>query len=361
MTKKIAIIGANGQVGSEVCLFLREFDGVEPIAISRTDVGAAFLRACGVTPRIGDISKPEDASRLLADADLIADFSLPGGSSVEVRNAITGIVTSATANAPRGVPYAYLSSITAFGIPHFRGDLKYYRLSRNQYGASKRHGEALVAERCKAEGRDSYVLRVGVVHGELQAVSRQTERDVRAAAGVVTHVPDAPSFTVFAFSIAEAVAGIALGKERPGLYTLVSSPAWSWLDLHDYFVTRAGVESRVVLMADDEEDSGGGLGLTSAAWRMVASQKDLVGAYLATAVPKVELRLRARYQEKNTAGEVSASDGDVRYRPYGNNHAEFPGPRLASLSDSRVTMETYAARVRAAVAGALANALDGAS
>lgn len=352
--KRIAIIGANGQVGSEVCLFLDGQPGIEVVPISRTEIGSVFLRACGFAPRHGDIATPADAKRLVGDVDLVADFSLPGGSSVEVRAAIAAIVGSALDAAPSGVPYVYLSSITAFGVPDFRGPLKYYRLSRNQYGGSKRFGESLVREQCGRAGRDAYVLRVGVVHGELQAVSRQTERDLRLAEGIVTYVPDAPSFTVFAFSIAEALAAIAHGREAPGTYTLVSSPAWSWLDVHRYFAARAGVDAPAVALAAEPLARKRPLrSLAGASWRMAAAQKDLVGGYLATALPSIELRLRSRYHERNALAEVADGGISRQYRPYGNNHDEFGGARLGSLSDSRTTMEPAAREVRARLAALL--------
>ena len=86
--KRIGIIGANGQVGSEVCLFLTLRNDVEVVPICRTEIASSFLRRCGLACRHGRASDRADAERLLADLDLIADFSLPTGSASEVRAAI---------------------------------------------------------------------------------------------------------------------------------------------------------------------------------------------------------------------------------------------------------------------------------
>jgi hypothetical protein len=229
--------------------------------------------------------------------------------------------------------------------------LKHYRLSRNQYGASKRYAERLVRKACKRTGRNAFVLRVGVVHGELQAVSRQTLEGVRRTAGLTTFVPDGPSFTVFAFSIAEALAMIARGREQPGTYTMLSNPLWSWKDIHEHYLERAGLTTPIMLLPPDpEEKSGVKQMVASTAWRLLSGQKDIIGSYLATRFPSLEQRIRARYHRMMAANELASGGRQGQYRPYGNNHSDFPGKRLQSLSDSRLTMDAPAREVRAFLA-----------
>jgi dTDP-4-dehydrorhamnose reductase len=338
--KRIGIVGANGQVGSEVCLLLRMMEDVEPVPICRSEIASAFLRRCGFECRHGDVSVPADARRVLADLDVVADFSLPSGPSAGVRAAMRSIIPNIAKHAPRGIPMIYLSSITAFGIPDFHSPLREYVFSRNNYGACKRYAERLVRQ----ANRDTYTLRAGVVHGELQAVTRKMVHDIRLAGDVPVYVPDCESYTVFAFSVAEAMAGIAQGKERPGCYTLVSNPGWRWIDLHGWYARRAGVEPHIVPIGPDE--AGGGatrVGALSRAQRVV---KDLVAGYLGAAFPAVENHLRGVYHRRGAAAEIAAGMQTRQYRPYGNNHTVFPGRRLACLSDSRQTMTPYAAELR---------------
>jgi nucleoside-diphosphate-sugar epimerase len=247
--------------------------------------------------------------------------------------------------APRGVPVVYMSSITAFGIPDFHQPLREYRFSRNMYGACKREGERLAVNAAKRSQRPAYVLRLGVVHGELQAVSRQTLQQVRLRAGVTTWIPDAPSYAVFAFSIAEALLGIAQGRETPGQYTMLSSPAWTWRDVHDWYCRRAGVEPDVALLAPEPAPSSPGV-LHS----LVFSKKDVISAYVSASSPALENHLRGVYHLRTASREIAAGLRNAQYRPYGNNHTDFPGTRPRSISDSRVTMEPIAAQVREQVA-----------
>ena len=170
--------------------------------------------------------------------------------------------------------------------------------------------------------------------------------------------PDAESYTVFAFSIAEALMGIVNGRERPGLFTMLSSPGWSWRDVHEWYCRRAEVTPRIQMLAADPQPSawkGAIRSMTAPVQKLVFASKDVIASYLTAATPAIENQFRAVYHTRNAAREIAAGERGHHYRPYGNNHTVFPGQRLRSLSDSRVTMEPYAGRVREI----LRRALDG--
>ena len=347
--KKIAIIGANGQVGSEVCLLLGMMEDIEVVPVCRTQIGSAFLRRCGLPVQHAKASDTAAMRQVLAGCDLVADFSLPTGSASEVRATMREVIPSLSAAAPSGVPFVYLSSVTAFGGPDFHQPLKHYWFSRNMYGACKRYGERLAMRSARKQKRPGYVLRVGVVHGELQAVTRKTLQTVRTVGDRLTSVPDAESYTVFAFSIAEALVGIVNGREQPGFYTMLSNPGWSWCEVHEWYCRRAEVTPRLKLLAADPQPAAWKSVIRSMAapvQKLVFAGKDVIASYLTAAMPAVENRLRAVYHTRNAAREIAAGARESQYRPYGNNHTVFPGQRLRSLSDSRVTMEPYASRVR---------------
>src|SRR5713226_4482226 len=112
----IGVIGANGQVGSEVCLFLSQMEGVRVIPICRTELGSVLLRRCGLECRHGRIESPDEAPRPMAACDLVADFSLPKGVPSEVRATIKRITTNVVRHAPTHARLVYISSIMAFGM-----------------------------------------------------------------------------------------------------------------------------------------------------------------------------------------------------------------------------------------------------
>ncbi len=353
--KRIAILGANGQVGCEVALFLRQRPDVTVVPICRNRQGSAFLRRLGFACRHGSASDP-DAASLFEGCDAVADFTLPTGSAIEVRRAMDAIIPPAIAASPAGVPYIYLSSITAFGFPDFRSPLRHYRFSRNSYGTLKRYAEQLVDANCETTGRPAFVMRVGVVHGELQAVSRKLRQEVRDTSGETVYVPDAPSYSVFAYSIADAVAAAARGDERPGRYTLVSEPAWSWEELHRYYAELEGVPCRIEKLPPDPAPSPLRALVENTAKPAVAfvwRRKDIIAGYLGSRLPVFEDAMRARYHQRNALRELAEGRAHRQLRPYNNNHTVLPGERLTSLSDSREAMTSAARMLRSELAEAV--------
>src|ERR1700730_4989690 len=164
VTKRIGIIGANGQLGSEVCLLLNQMEDSQPIPICRNQVGASFLQRCGLDVRLGTTDNEVNTRKLLDDLDLVADFSLPVGASSHVRSTITQTVSNITRFAPPGVPFVYLSSTMAFGNADFHSNLRSHRFSRSAYGSTKRFAEHLARKLSAKHERPAYLFRVGVVH-----------------------------------------------------------------------------------------------------------------------------------------------------------------------------------------------------
>ena len=347
LRKKIGIIGANGQLGSEVCLLLNEVEGIQPVPICRNEVGATFLRRCGLDVRLGTADNEANSRELLQDLDLVADFSLPAGSSSHVRSQIRQTISNLIRFAPPKVPFVYLSSILAFGNPDFHSALRSYKFSRNAYGSTKRFAEDLARQLSAKEKRPAYLFRVGVVHGEFQAATREAVKNIRASANLTAYLPDCESYTVFAFTIAEALLSALRQLDPPGLYTLVSNPAWSWLDLHEYLCDRAGVEQKTVLVRPRTENSvSWGRRAQRSAFGALRGHKEFLNGYIGALFPKVEQQMRATYHMRNAAAEIDRGERESRYMPYFENFSVYPGKRLQGISDSRITMMEPLSRLR---------------
>ena len=354
----IAVIGANGQVGREVCLFLSVM-GVKVVPISRTELGGIFLERCGLQCRYGAIGKMEDAKRLLEGCDLVADFSHPHGLPAEVRPAVKTNIENALNWAPAKTPYVYISTISAFGMLHGESRMKNYRLAHTRYAADKRYLERLALS--GQSTRDVYALRLGQVHGELQKVSQEFMEEAASGEVCLPFGSNTPSYTVFCFTIAEALVNIALGKERPGLYTLVSTPAWTWEEAYAYWARRHDPKLELVINQNQElEQSIFRLPLNlirfllSPVIRLVITHRELFMNYLLMEFPNIQDRVRAEYLRRRAAVEIAQGrrreDGVRRKFWVG----EVPGERLISLSDSRLTMGSSTQAVRTIVASTLA-------
>ncbi len=347
---KIAVIGANGQVGREVCLFLSVM-GIQVLAISRSEIGGAFLERCGVMCTYGSVGNPEEARSMLAGCDLVADFSHPRSGFVgEIRSAIRLNIENVLRWAPQKAAYVYISTINAFGMRDGKSELKNYWLSHSRYSASKRYGEKLTFR--GKSSRNVYVLRLGHVHGELQRVSAETIEEVSSGRGVFPFDPNTESYTVFCFSIAEALKNIATGRENPGLYTLVSTPGWSWKDLYSYWADRVNCQFEFVVRQRSTSSNvrlrwfGRKCSAPLIQWGM--RNRELILNYCLGYFPTIEARISAEYFRRKAASEISAYVRDtepVREFMMG----QVPGRRLTSLSDSRVSMEGSANLIRSLI------------
>src|SRR5208282_5324068 len=74
--KRVAILGANGQVGTEVSLRLRDVEGIEVVPVARNASGSAFLRLNGMECRHGRVSDPAEARNLIGDCDVVVNFAV---------------------------------------------------------------------------------------------------------------------------------------------------------------------------------------------------------------------------------------------------------------------------------------------
>ena len=346
----IAVIGANGQVGSEVCLFLSLYGDIKVFPISRTRLGSAFLRICGLSCRHGSVADTVYAPALLEGCDVVVDFSLPQGLYSDVCDAVRWTICGAVMHSPRRAKFIYASTLMVYGMGGSSRELCWYTVPRTSYGAWKRFAEQTAAKTCRAHSKPLFVLRLGQVHGELQSVSRGLTRSL-AGEGKIT-VPACPSYTVFCFTIAEAVAQIARREEPPGTYTLVSSPEWTWEELYRHCANRIGAKVEIVSepIAPLNRSILAALSRVPRyfAGRLVSSVKtkrEILLPYLRW-FPRIEPELRARNAMDNGAAVAQRATLREGVRQMTIFRGDIPGNRLRWLSDSRVTMESAAAKVR---------------
>lgn len=347
----IGIAGANGQVGTETCLYLRQWPDVRPVAICRSNLAGAFLRRFDIECRVGNLQDARQARELLAGCDVVVDFSLPSGIFAEMQPAIRSVVTNCIEQAPEGAVFVYGSSEMAYGMRQAPGEpFRSYLLSRTVYGASKRFGEGLAVRLGRRSGHPVYILRLGQVHGELQNVTQYLLGSLRPGPA---YIPDALSDTVFVYSIADALVQIARGQESPGKYTLVSTPQWRWLDVYAYYARRLGIDPHPILCPPESNEVSLRSRLAGGLRSTVVGSRDIVSGYLLRWFPAIQWRLACEYRMRTAAAEIAAGQRSRQYRPFAPFFGAVPGGRLRTLSDSRTAMEGPERMLREALAGAL--------
>ena len=353
----IAIIGAAGNVGIELCVTLQQYDSVRVLAICRSRLEAALLSRCGVECRIGSIES--SATALLKDVDTIVDLAIPRGLPSDFCRVTRLMVHGAMRQSPPGVRYIFSSSIMAFGMkdPEERRLRKYF-LAHSLYGIKKRWAEREIFRIARAAKREAYVLRFGQVHGEIQNSTARLVADIAAKSGDAPYfVPSTPSNTLFVITIADAVLKISAGRERPGLYTLVSAPQWSWTEIVEHYASRNGLKVNAVGIDVGPPRWKTGLrDIFYTLTRSVFRHRDLLAGYVLTFFPKYELRAKAMNAVWRARGELSVGidrDNEVFRSAYWGNP---PGRQLTTLEDSTNSAVEIEGKVRAIFAGVLKSA-----
>lgn len=235
---RIAILGANGQVGAELCLLLSKHDDVEVVPVCRNRFGSAFLRYHGVRCRHGLIADPAQARELIGDCDVIVNLALATGGLLPrvAREVNRTIIEHCIKYAPPRAKIIYSSSRLVYGDSTETRRIRW----RNPYGQEKLKGERDARRTGRREGREIYILRLGVTCGDLQDVTACIREQIEAGP-VIFPAQDRHSDTVYTATIADAVLVIAAGKERPGTYDLMNKPQWSWREVYEYEAGRCGL------------------------------------------------------------------------------------------------------------------------
>jgi nucleoside-diphosphate-sugar epimerase len=343
----IGIIGASGQVGTEVCLFLKTYPGVRPIGIVRSEISGALLGRLGVEVRLCDTSDERRCREVFADCDVLVDFSVPAGDAGDITAYYDRNIARALECSPAGARYVFISSINAFGMSGRFNKAKNYLIPHTVYAYTKRYGERLALRLGKRMGKQTYIFRLGHVHGLLQRVSEETRHLVRAPWRSFEY-PDTPSYTIFCHTIAEGLLGVERGVERPGIYTLISDPAWTWREVLNYYVEPG---SRIEVDLRPKEARAGVLGRTTGALRSRALRsanvyRETIRTNVLLHAPAFERRAAARVYIRRAEQQIRELRSRNVYRPEGIHEGVFPGPRLRGISDSRFSMAEKTDQVR---------------
>ncbi len=233
---RIAVLGANGQVGAEVSLLLHA-RGADVVPIARNRFGSAFLRYHGLACRHGLAGDLAEARHLLGDCDVVLNLTVASvaGRPGEARRINRVLAENAVLASAPAARIVHCSTIEVYGDhrPGFR--LRW----RNAYGREKLAGERQARRAGRRSGREVYVLRLGHVCGEHQSITR-IMRDLVLTPPVLVPEFDRPSNIVHTATIVDAVLAIGLGREKPGTYDLFNRPQWSWRAAFTYEAQRLG-------------------------------------------------------------------------------------------------------------------------
>ena len=312
---KVAILGANGQVGAEVCLLLRQMGGMDLIPICRSRSGSAFLRWQGFACRHGRPADPEEAARLLGDCDVIANFALSGGNPAQIRITEDRLVRNAFEYSAPEATIIHFSTQSVYGDPR-PGRLVRWR---NPYGRAKLLTERTVRSTQRRWRKPAFILRLGHVCGELQGISQDIRRELLEGQVVLPGI-DVASNTVLTVVIAEAIRQIATGTVEPGTYDLMNCPHWTWRQVYAYEAQRCGAPFAPNIMAIAPSRAGGQVLVRLRRWAVALmtgrrSREVVANVLQALATERLSRRLQALWSYHRARSEIAALRGEVASQP----------------------------------------------
>jgi nucleoside-diphosphate-sugar epimerase len=233
--KNIVILAANGQVGLELCLYLRDFENISLKAIVRTEYSATILKRLNIECLVGDINKSEAVQEAIKKANLVFDLAAPSSGFVnEIKKFYQSRLSEIFIYMRKETSFVFASTQAAFGYKEpLHTALKYYFFPRSVYAANKRYAERICKKLGKRYGIDTYIFRLAEVHGVLQT-SRAVIKD-KIKKDYTFTINNTPANTIFIFEIAKALENITQQKELPGVYTMVSNHSWTWLEIIQYY------------------------------------------------------------------------------------------------------------------------------
>lgn len=340
--KRIVVIGANGQVASEVCLRLAAHPRVELVPVSRTRNGSAFLRSQGVPVCHSGLSRPEEARSILAGADLVANFALAGGAGRAVVDANNGIISAISAAAPPNARLVFFSTLAANGTWEAGG-----RRTRNSYGDLKRANERWFHREVSRRGQEGWSLRLGHVLGSYQNIGVQLTAELTTGLVRVPD-PDRASNVTHVEAICEALLSIAEGRAAPPMrYDLVNTPQWSWREIYSSLSPEG---ERTPHMQAVGEEPAKNFDVKTVVFAMIkALNARVVLERLLTALPvRFGAQAQADFMVNRAAGEIAAMSeaGTVS-----NSASWWPALSVNPLRSARPTADVIASAEFAIASG----------
>ena len=249
---RVAVIGANGQVGAELCVLLANMEGIEVIPVCRNRLGSAYLRYRGIACRHGQSADPAQAKMLFGDCDVVVNLALVSTLSnpAAARSINKALLKNIVTMSPPDAKHLYFSTMSVYGDAEVGQRIVF----RNSYGQDKWKSEKLARSYGKKAGRSTYIFRLGHVCGELQGITQQIRAAVKNGA-VVLPDPERESNTVYVATICEAILKVIAGNVSPGTYDLMNTPQWSWRDVYAYEANKLSMPLSFKVLGDNKKSN----------------------------------------------------------------------------------------------------------
>lgn len=307
---RIAVLGANGQVATETAIYLHE-QGYPVTCFVRAGFGAFLLRRFDITVEEIDYGF---ADYDLKSYDLVLDFVYPSGySAAQLPGIIKSQVKKILSAMNPGTVYIYMSSIMAHGMPDGERFVKNYKLASSTYSYIKRQVEKFVQNEAKRKGIKAFNFRLGQVHGLLQSVKAEFDRQVCESRITLYGKPEEFVNVIFIKGLVVCAERAYAENLRPGTYTVVNHPQWQLRELYSYYAERNKIKIAVDYN-DRIYQSEKKFSLKLFVWRFIKKYRGVLEAYLLFRMEKLNTVVKSKFRKASV--NVAVKDRVTRTSEY---------------------------------------------
>lgn len=230
---KIALTGANGNIGSALTRYLSETKRLEVVAVCRNSSGAASLSHIACEKRIGSIADPIIAKKLIGDCEIVVncafDRGLPRTSKIINQNIIYNI-----ARLEKITNVVLLSTVALYGTLVHDGNV-YFHSPRpdTHYGKLKRALEKYAIKMVSQAYKQFYILRVGHVYGPHQWLSKAIFETIKSEGVALPFNGGRPSNAIHIDNLTSGIYELIFNSPESGIYNFTDYPQRSWREIYD--------------------------------------------------------------------------------------------------------------------------------
>ena len=301
----LGLIGANGQIGTELSFLLK--DDVNLIPITRNRLGSIFLKHHDFPCRISDISKENDALESLSDLDSVVILSYAtdphsGGQTRSSQKINDEIIKNTIKFSKNNATIIYFSTIRAFSNSIVPNTSNFW--IKSSFEKEKIHLENLLLSESKKNKKRAFILRMSQVFGDNQPRTHYF-RDILSEEKVIIQVsPEKKSNIVHTVTIKDAITKCLEHEYVPGIYSLVNNPQWTWKDVIDYYKKpETIIEYKPQTIIEDKPQQSI-QNEHSFFWNLLKSNKKFINPFLYYISPKYESQIQKKLAIKRISTAI---------------------------------------------------------
>ena len=335
---KLGLVGANGNVGTELCFLLKNDVDLKPI--TRNKLGSVFLNHHGFNCTISDISKDVDAKESLSDVDIVVISSYAtdpfSGSQTRSSQLINHKIIKNSVNfSPPNAIIIYFSTIRAFSNKIDPNTPKGW--TKSGYDKEKITLEKTLFSESAKKKKKAYALRLGHVYGDNQPRTRDLKKILSNSQISIQVKPETESNIVHTVTIKDAILNCLESKTSPGIYSVVNVPQWTWKNVIDYYKKPQTIVTYRQTKFHTEKNG--------TVWNFLKSNKKYLAPLRYYISPKYDTKINKKLSTKRMLAAIASLKTEIPFHISLFDYTPIPGPFLKNLKNTENLLESYNLKV----------------